>query len=253
MSLTTVIVSHKRAERVLTAKWLPWAQICVPESQVPAYREHNPEMAILPHPDNVLGLGAKRQWIIENHAPVFMVDDDVLKVLWMMREKIERLAPEEVYAVIQNGHEMALELGVKVWGFPEAGPPISFHPTEPFRLNAFIHGGVMGIEADHGLYVHPKIRHYDDLWLCALNAHKHRLNFSDRRVAFQLAKPERNTGGNADNRLQTAMRDDAVIMRETFGHEVIRRRNERTVPNKMGKGGKIYRRSDDHIDLKLPI
>jgi hypothetical protein len=43
MALPIVCPSHKRADRVLTKKAVAGLILCVPESQVAEYREHNPD------------------------------------------------------------------------------------------------------------------------------------------------------------------------------------------------------------------
>src|SRR3954469_4218589 len=77
MALTVVIPSAGRADRVRAAKAIAADVLCVPDSEVDAYRRRGYGVEVVPHPDTVRGLAAKRQWIADRFGDVFMVDDDV--------------------------------------------------------------------------------------------------------------------------------------------------------------------------------
>lgn len=66
--IAIVIPSHKRADRITTHKLLPNngnVYVCIPESQEKDYREKHPDMNILTHPDSIIGISPKRQWIYD--------------------------------------------------------------------------------------------------------------------------------------------------------------------------------------------
>ena len=77
MGCQIVIPSHKRAGRVRTTSVVANAIICVPESQQADYARSNPNTEIVTHPDTVIGLARKRDWIIKHFRDVFMLDDDI--------------------------------------------------------------------------------------------------------------------------------------------------------------------------------
>ena len=72
-----VILSHKRANNVKTIHAVDNCVICVPESQLDDYREHNPASEYLVHPDEVKGLSAKIRWVYDQIPNVCMLDDDI--------------------------------------------------------------------------------------------------------------------------------------------------------------------------------
>ena len=76
-SLKIVICSHKRPARVTTQYLVKDCIIVIPESQYPEYKEANPNTEIVTHPDSVVGLPPKRQWIMDYFGDVFMLDDDL--------------------------------------------------------------------------------------------------------------------------------------------------------------------------------
>ena len=77
MPLKIVIPSHKRHDMVLSKRLVVDPIICVAESQADIYREHNPECEIVTHPDDVIGLIPKRNWMARHCGDLFMLDDDV--------------------------------------------------------------------------------------------------------------------------------------------------------------------------------
>lgn len=84
-----VIPSHKRWSRVLTTSAVYGAALCVEESQADLYRKCNPGIEIITHPDSVLGLTRKRDWMIRNIGDVFMLDDDISHLSRIYAEKGE--------------------------------------------------------------------------------------------------------------------------------------------------------------------
>ena len=72
-----VIPSHKRHDRVLTTSAVNNAILCVAESQASLYRACNPDIEVVTHPDSVIGLNPKRNWIIKHFGTVFQLDDDI--------------------------------------------------------------------------------------------------------------------------------------------------------------------------------
>lgn len=51
--------------------------ICVAESQKEEYQRCNPNCEIVTHPDDVIGLIPKRNWMAKYFGDLFMLDDDV--------------------------------------------------------------------------------------------------------------------------------------------------------------------------------
>lgn len=75
MSLKIVIPSHKRHDRVFAKKLVLDPIICVAESQADLYRQYNPECEIVTHPDDVVGLIPKRNWMAKHFGELMMLDE----------------------------------------------------------------------------------------------------------------------------------------------------------------------------------
>ena len=94
--------------------------ICVAESQASLYREYNPECEIVTHPDNIIGLIPKRNWMARYFGELFMVDDDVHVVKSLFCEKGESGVirdPLKITGIIESLYELACMLDVHLFGF----------------------------------------------------------------------------------------------------------------------------------------
>ena len=74
MPLKIVIPSHKRHDAVFSKKLVTDPIICVAESQAEQYRQYNPDCEIVAHPDDVVGLIPKRNWMAEYFGDLFMLE-----------------------------------------------------------------------------------------------------------------------------------------------------------------------------------
>src|SRR5437660_11585530 len=105
-----IIPSMSRASTMSTHRLLKHFLLCVPESQQAQYKHLGP---LLPHPNSVRGLAAKRNWILEKLADedsVVMLDDDLTKLTRMSvpgGESRGIMAPAIVEEVIQSTARLA--------------------------------------------------------------------------------------------------------------------------------------------------
>ena len=112
-------------------------RLCVTESEEEKYRSHYPKAEIIVHPDSIVGLAAKRQWIYEKFGNVFMLDDDITAVYRLyMRQLGPKLKPEETYKIIQWAGNMAKLCGCFLFGFNKNPSPIIYSPFSPIKCRA---------------------------------------------------------------------------------------------------------------------
>lgn len=69
--LRIVIPSHKRHDRVFAKYLVNDPIICVAKSQADIYRDYNPDCEIVAHPDDVVGLIPKRNWMTKHFNEQF--------------------------------------------------------------------------------------------------------------------------------------------------------------------------------------
>ncbi len=221
MEISIVIPSHKRADRVITTNCIDKAMICVPESQYKEYKEHNPHNEIVCHPDSILGLTLKRQWIYENFPNVFMIDDDIKSINRLYVEKGEKAALDkyEAYDVVQYIGNCAKLAGCYLFGVSKEGNPLAYNEFKPVAMSGVLNGTI-GLLEGSGLYFHKKAVVSEDYWISALNAYKHRRAWIDNRFSVVGTKTFGNPGGCASYRTKEQEMEDTLFLRQMFGSAI---------------------------------
>jgi hypothetical protein len=226
MKMTKVIVSHKRANDVKTAKVFLDALICIPESQLGEYKEYNPDREFLVHPDSVVGLSPKRQWIYEKLGDNFQLDDDIISIRRVYMEKDSgkpiSLTPFESSGLIDDIYNIIKPAGIKFFGFNSSANPKAYSGLTPIYHNKYITGGAFGIIKDENLFF-PDYPHFvgEDYFISALNAHFNRFSYIDGRFAFQFCETERGKGGCSDYRTEEKRKETYFYLKKCFGNAII--------------------------------
>ena len=211
--MRVIIPSRKRIEECQHALTLfPQATVCVAESEVKDYQAVPAE--ILPHPDEVAGIGPLRQWILDNvpDETVVMVDDDVYQVRTpvghVTKSKVIR-DPVAIRQILKNAETMARGFGTPVFGFDQSGADVrKYHPFDPIGLNSWA-GGVIGI-IGRELRYDPSLLLRADIDYCLKALLKYRVVLIDRRFAF-VHKRFTNRGGN--DHMRSSARNQLEIER----------------------------------------
>ncbi len=217
MEVKIVIPSHKRADRVLTTSVVADPIICVPESQLIEYHERNPGVELVAHPDTVVGLTAKRQWIYEHFGNVFMLDDDVVALKKVFDDGRSITNKQMVREIIQATANAARQAGAFLFGFGKNPNPASFRSLKPISLTGYVTGCATGLLSGSRLWYNPKIRCNEDYWISCLNAYYHRIIWRDERFTFIQKDTFTNPGGLAEFRNMEAEKKDFEYLKECFG------------------------------------
>ena len=218
-----VIPSHKRATRVRTTSVVDNAIICIPESQLDAYRLCNPHNEIVTHPDSVIGLARKRDWIIRHFGNVFMLDDDIDTMQRVYTEPGEKsqVDPATAYELIQAAADACRQAGAFLFSFAHVPAPVLYNPLNPIDLAGYHTGCAHGVLAGSKLWYSPEIAVNEDYWISCLNAHEHRLSWKDTRFYFQQKDTFVNPGGLAEFRNVEAEEKDFNLLQRVFGADVV--------------------------------
>jgi hypothetical protein len=183
--------THGRAGRVHTFQVLPDIPLVVAKSQVPLYREAHPEAELIEHPDDVVGIAPKRQWIVDNLGPRVMMFDDDLKHMVDLQvgagEDARVKDPQIVRDLTYRLFDMADEMGVHVCGFNTYLDPALYRPHRPFSLRHMVSGHCLGLIADERLRL-PQMPHMltDDLYVSAMAAYHDRMLLTDNRYGLAM-------------------------------------------------------------------
>lgn len=232
IKINVVIPSHKRANNVTTKNICSNIVICVPESQYSEYKEYNPNTEIITHPDSIIGLPAKRNWIMEFFGNVMQLDDDLTKFISLIDGK--HYNPDEVYDIIQYCGNMAYLIGAKLFGFNHRIIPTYYSGLQPFELSGYINGCNLGILKNDKLKFNPKFATTEDYYISCLNAYYYRIIFKDNRFCFHQSKTFKNPGGLSEYRNLQVEEDGTKLLQQYFG-DVIRVKKSRQTHTSTGR------------------
>lgn len=218
-----VIPSHKRATRVRTTSVVDHAIICIPESQERAYRLCNPLDEIVTHPDSVVGLARKRDWIVRHFGDVFMLDDDIDTMQRVYTEPGERsqVDPKTAYELIQATADACRQAGAYLFSFAHVPAPVLYNALKPLDLAGYHTGCAHGVLGGSKLWYSPEIVVNEDYWISCLNAYEHRLSWKDTRFYFQQKDTFVNPGGLSEFRNVEAEEQDFNLLQRVFGKDVV--------------------------------
>lgn len=223
MSCKIVIPSHKRADRVLSKNLLCNPILCVEESQFEEYKLYNPECEIVCHPDTVIGLVAKRNWMVNHFGELFMVDDDVnYFTRKYIREGVSPVIkdPEEITRIIFTLHDMAKMIGVSLFGFTKNPNPIQYKEFEPLSLSNMITGCAYGVIKSPNTVWNEELKLKEDFWISCYVKYKERMILVDRRYNFTQKDTFINPGGLSSIRNEKTEMENILAIKKYFGDTI---------------------------------
>ena len=221
IEIKIVIPSMGRADRVHATKAIKNATLCVPESDAKAYAEHNPGVPILTHPDSLLGLTRKRQFILEKCGNHYQIDDDIKYIQRLYTESGEenKLDADEAYDVIQYIGNCCKLAGCYLFGLNKDKNPLAYNEFSPIGLTGIINGSVGFIEGSK-LYYNPRAVLSEDYWMAGLNAYIYRMCWIDKRFGEVATAYAATTGGCASYRTVEQEKQDTLFLRQCFGEAI---------------------------------
>ncbi len=222
-SLKIVIPSHKRHDRVLSKRLVNNPIICVAESQADLYRQYNPECEIATHPDDVIGLIPKRNWMARYFGDLMMLDDDVHVVKTLYSEKGEPGTirdPDKITNIIESLYELACLLDVHLFGFTSAISPVMYNEWGYYSLSKMITGCAYGVRYNKNVWWNEEIRLKEDFWISCYMKYKERRILTDLRYNFSQKSTFVNAGGLAAFRNQQEERRSILFIKKHFGDSV---------------------------------
>lgn len=223
MSLKIVIPSHKRHDRVFAKKLVRDPIICVAESQADLYRQYNPECEIVTHPDNLIGLIPKRNWMARHFGELFMLDDDVHVCKCLYAEKGESGVirdPDRITHIIESLYEMACMLDVHLFGFTARISPVMYDETGYLSLSKMITGCSYGVRYNKNTWWSEDLRLKEDFWISCYIKYKERRILTDLRYNFAQKSTFVNSGGLAAFRNQEEEKRSILLIKKHFGDSI---------------------------------
>ena len=223
-----IIPSFRRSHLIYSHRVVEDYTVCIPESDYNDYVKVGiPKDKIVCHPDTVLGLCPKRNWIFDNlqdGKPMLSLDDDIHGLLRMFvpaghTTKVE--SPKMVTDIIENTAQMADDIGAKFFGFANSADIRTVNFNVPFGLTGFINGWSMGFMPNHTFRFPPDLIGKEDYEVSLQNAFKYRICFRNQRYGFNAEGTFKNTGGLAVYRNNETEVRAAKFLQRRYGSEVV--------------------------------
>ena len=223
MPLKIVIPSHKRHDRVFAKKLVRDAIRCVAESQADLYKQFNPECEIVTHPDDVIGLIPKRNWMAKHFGELFMLDDDVHVCKSLFVEKGEPCAirdADKITHIINSLYELACMLDIHLFGFTSRISPVMYDETGYYSLSKMITGCSYGVRYNKNIWWNEELRLKEDFWISSYVKYKERRILTDLRYNFAQKNTFVNAGGLSAIRNQEEEKRSILFIKKHFGDSI---------------------------------
>ena len=217
-----VVPSYKRAGDVSTRKVFPESILAIHEFEKDKYKDKNGG-DLLVVPDALRGNIAKvRNYILDNvdDDKIIMADDDIRAMGYHENEKQHSMAYKEIMQFIDNGYDMCIELGARLWGVNLQSDPMFYHEFQPITLLGVVLGTFSChykpvIRYDEGLYLNEDY----DFFLKNILKYRKVLRF---KKYYYMADHLDKKGGCASYRLKDTEIEQAKIMQKRWGSKVFR-------------------------------
>lgn len=221
MEVKKVILSRGRALHISTNEILTDFDLVVPESELQSYavmvKNAN---SIIGIPDEVIGLGTVRNWILSHYKEevLIMFDDDIkycMSTLNVSPVKIENR--DDIEKIICNASLNAYEAGAKCFGFSQTCDVRKYSHSQPFLLSSWV-GSVVGV-IGRDLRFTEKNKLKVDIDFTLQNLKKHRIVWIDARFGFVPTR-DTNVGGNSAFRSQEQLELEIQFLKDKWGKHI---------------------------------
>lgn len=214
-----VILSRNRSRTINTHTLLHSFDLVVPASQVAEY-ECYAKGDVIAIPDEVHGLGAVRNWILDYYGsdPVVMLDDDLRTMVSVGGLATKRYKnPDVVEHILADTYQCSIDAECNLWGYNQSPHPAKYRLNEPFRLNTWV-GTIVGVnDRQHKWSEVNKVKVDIDVSLKYMLTD--RIVWIDQRWGFDCTR-DVNAGGNSLYRTQERVEKEMRFIKEKWGDHV---------------------------------
>lgn len=217
-----VIVSRKRPHICAdtTNKLFPTAKVSVAEEEARDYYLAGIDKSrLLLHPNDIVGISKKRNWVLRNvkDETCVMVDDDCEFFMALVGEKPRRIRePEAILAILKNSEACAKALGLGMFGFNQAWDIRKFCQFKPFSFVGYA-PGIVGIIGRDIWYDENQMVH-DDVDYAMQQIMKHRVVWIDDRFGYvSRIQTTKMSGGCQGLNSAAADRKECMYLKKKWG------------------------------------
>lgn len=220
LDIRFIIISSGRYKTITSHLLFPYATLLVPEAQKECYA-HVKVKDLRTVPDDIIGLGPLRNWVLRNFKEEFvvMIDDDI-KHLWCISQEFgyKVTKPQEIYDVIESAALCAKDIGTSFFGFNQGWDVRKYKPDTPFKLTGWA-GGVIGVVGRRHRFLQCNLFKVDIDFCLEVLLHD-RVVWLDNRFSFVQIR-ESNKGGNSVFRTADKVRNELDILKRKWGRHFI--------------------------------
>lgn len=236
--------TYKRADVCKTHKYLSEIVYVVRESEKNDYKDVHKNQWIVP--DSAQGnLSRVRNYILD-HAPeenIILLDDDIKHFGRYNGNKLKKLNEQEAYNMIEEGIQLATDLGIVFWGLNCVADKGAYREYTPFGLTSYIGGPFQAHRKNNFRYSEKIFLKEDyDMTLQVLNKYRKNLRLNMYHYVCEQATLK---GGCADYRTIQREKDHNKMLQKKWGSKIVKEDHS----NK-GKKQKTY---DINPIIKVPI
>lgn len=208
LDIRVVIPSLGRAGKIdATVGLFDRPLLVVSEAEKRRYALIYRQTDILAHPGSLRGLGAVRQWVLDNvkNEIVFMVDDDVVRLNCIVGQRQRTIKNRDGIArVIENEAHIADQIGTPVFGFAHTSDVRHLRNQSPFSFTGWVSGSAMGVIGRQFRFDKNLITK-SDIDFCLMVLLKKRALWRDLRFSFVIHSWFKSPGGQATIRTREIM------------------------------------------------
>ncbi len=221
MDLTVVVPSLGRPNCRESLALFTDPLLCIPESQAEQYRFFNPRTRILVHPDSMIGMARKRQFILDKVSTeaVFMADDDLVAMVSLVGNTTRHIDdPASIFRLLAGTALCAKEAGTVLFGYQHTVDTRHFDAMTPFSFSGYIDGSAFGVVGrDRRLRFDSKLTCSLDIDYSLQVLFHRRILWRDNRFAFSTYNRFRKVGGMSTLRTAATVATDQQILKAKWG------------------------------------
>lgn len=235
--------SMGRANKTIVQNLISNVIFVVPENEVDEYKDNLPENEIVGCPQNIKGITATRQWMLERWKNIFMADDDIYQVRRQFEESQKADTnikdPQRAWELIQDLASITKQMGGYHFGFSNAREPVQFESGKPIVHTKYINNSFMGFLDGHGLKYDLSFDEAEDYYICCMNIFKNRFSVLDQRYVFKTKQNFTSDGGCALYRTQDSMIRNTERLKALFGTDIVHDKGQSKLKKNVNKGERI--------------
>lgn len=223
MDIVICAPSYKRPI-VETLRYLPSTQVYVSNDELKEYQEANPKA-------NIIGVDPKFQGNlcrIRNHIldsnkgkAVCIIDDDLKKIGYFEDMSVHIIETEQdFYFFLWKYTQLALDLGVKLWGINVTPDKQNYREYTPFSFTSYI-GGPFMVHLDTELRFDERLPLKEDYDFTLQNLNKFRKVLRLNKYFYDVRQAEQ-TGGCATYRSIDEEMTQFKLLQKKWGSKIVK-------------------------------